>query len=142
MKERWFEMMRKVFAVSLMLVVAGVFAFAQGEQAAQQQQPPVTLTGYLIDNLCAKAHAGDEEGMRETAKGHPTACALMPSCTAAGYSLVSDEKTYKLDEAGNKFALSVLKATKATKGLQVEVEGTLDGDSLRATKVSEVKAAK
>jgi hypothetical protein len=133
-------MMRKVFAVSLMLVVAGVFAFAQGQEAAQQQ--PVTLTGYLIDNLCAKAHAGDEDGMRETAKGHPTACALMPSCTAAGYSLVSDEKTYKLDEAGNKFALSVLKATKAVKGLQVEVEGTLDGDSLRATKVSEVKAAK
>ena len=132
-------MMRKVFAVSLMLVVAGVLTFAQ-EQAAQQQ--PVKLTGYLVDNLCAGAHADDAEGMAETAKGHPTACALMPSCTAAGFSLVSDKKTYKLDEAGNKSALAVLKATKATKGLQVEVEGTLDGDSLRASKVSEVKAAK
>jgi hypothetical protein len=132
-------MMRKVFAVSLMLVVAGVLAFAQGEQGGQ----PLKLTGYLIDNLCAGEHTGDEEGMRETAKGHPTACSLMPSCTAAGFSLVSDEKTYKLDEAGNKAALAVLKATKATKGLQVEVEGTLDGDSsLRVTKVSEVKAAK
>jgi hypothetical protein len=118
-----------------MLVVAGVLAFAQAEQAAQ----PSKLTGYLVDNLCAGAHVEDAEGMEETAKGHPTACALMPSCTAAGFSLVSDKKTYKLDEAGNKSALAVLKATK---GLQVEVEGTLDGDSLRATKVSEVKAAK
>ncbi|HEV2881278.1 MAG TPA: hypothetical protein VGX24_08395 [Pyrinomonadaceae bacterium] len=133
-------MMRKVLAVSLMLVVAGVLAFAQeGEQAAQ----PSKLTGYLIDNLCAGEHAGDAEGMAETAQGHPTACALMPSCTAAGFSLVSDKKTYKLDEAGNKLALAVLKTTKATKGLQVEVEGTLDGDNfLRASKVSEVKAAK
>jgi len=35
----------------------------------------------------------------------------------------------------------VLKATKATRGLRVEVEGTLDGQTLRATRVSEVKAA-
>ena len=118
-----------------MLVLAGVLAFAQGE-AAQ----PVKLTGYLIDNVCAKAE-GEGDGIAETAKGHPTACALMPSCTAAGFSLVSDEKTYKLDEAGNKSALAVLKATKATKGLRVEVEGKLDGNNLRATKVSEAKAS-
>lgn len=129
-------MTRKVFAVSLMLLVAGVLAFAQEKQTAGT----VKLTGYLIDNMCASSH-GDGDGLEETAKGHPTACSLMPSCTKAGFALVVDKKTYKLDEAGDKSALEVLKATKATKGLKVEVEGTLDGNLLRATKVAEVKAA-
>jgi hypothetical protein len=129
-------MTRKIFAVSLMLVMAGVFAFAQEKQAAKS----VKLTGYLIDNMCASAH-GEGDGLEETAKGHPTACSLMPSCAEGGFALVVDKKIYKLDEAGNKAALAVLKATQAKKGLQVEVEGTLDGNNLRATKVSEVKAA-
>ncbi|HYG09202.1 MAG TPA: hypothetical protein VD835_04435 [Pyrinomonadaceae bacterium] len=130
-------MMRKFFAVSLMLVVAGVLALAQ-EKASQ----PVKLTGYLVDNMCAGEHPEADEAMVETAKGHPTACSLMPGCSATGYSLVVDNKIYKLDEAGNKSALTVLKATKATKGLRVEVEGSLDGNTLRATKVAEAKAGK
>jgi hypothetical protein len=128
-------MTRKVFVVSLLLALAGAFALAQ-ERKAQ----PVKLTGYLMDNMCAKAE-GEGDGLEETAKGHPTVCSLMPACSATGYSLVVDKKSYKLDEAGNKSAHAVLKATKATKGLRVEVEGTLDGNNLRATKVSEVKAA-
>ena len=129
-------MTRKVFAVSLMLVLAGVFAFAQEKQAAKS----VKLTGYLMDKMCASSQ-GDEDGLHETAKGHPVACSLMPSCAADGFALVVDKKMYKLDEAGNKLALEVLKATKTKKGLQVEVEGTLDGDTVRAKKVTEAKAA-
>ena len=98
------------------------------------------LTGYLIDNMCASAE-GEGEGAAETAKGHPTARSLMPSCAAKGFALVVGGKIYKLDEAGNKAALAALKATRAKKGLRVEVEGALDGSTLRATKVSEVKAA-
>ena len=119
-----------------MLVMAGVLAFAQGEAASQ----PVKLTGYLVDRMCADAE-GEGEAIAETAKGHPTACSLMPSCSAKGFALVVDTKIYKLDEAGNKTAHSVLKATKAVKGLRVEVEGTLDGETLRTKKVSEVKSS-
>ncbi|MDQ1558819.1 MAG: hypothetical protein QOD32_1879 [Pyrinomonadaceae bacterium] len=127
-------MTRKIFALSLLVLMAGVLAFAQ------EAKQPVKLTGYLVDNMCAGAE-GEGDGVEETAKGHPTACALMPACSATGYSLVVEKKIYKLDEAGNKAALAVLKATKAKKGLRVEVEGTLDGSNLRATKVSEVNAA-
>ncbi|MDX6269597.1 MAG: hypothetical protein QOD28_820 [Acidobacteriota bacterium] len=127
-------MTRKIFALSLLVLMAGVLAFAQ------EAKQPLKLTGYLIDNMCAGAE-GEGDGVEETAKGHPTACALMPACSATGYSLVVEKKIYKLDEAGNKAALAVLKATKAKKGLRVEVEGTLDGSNLRATKVSEVNAA-
>ncbi|HEV7903088.1 MAG TPA: hypothetical protein VGO96_04535 [Pyrinomonadaceae bacterium] len=130
-------MTRKVFAVSLMLVLAGVLAFAQETKQAGKS---VKLTGYLMDNMCASSH-GEDEGLVETAKGHPVACALMPDCSKGGFALVVDKKVYKLDEAGNKLALDVLKATKTKKGLQVEVEGTLDGSTLRATKVAEAKAA-
>jgi hypothetical protein len=131
-------MTRKVFAVSLMLVLAGVFAFAQEtKQAAKSTK----LTGYLMDNMCASSQEHDDEALHQTAKGHPVTCTLMPECSKGGFALVADKKIYKLDEAGNKLALEVLKATKTKKGLQVEVEGTLDGSTLRATKVTEVKAA-
>ncbi|HLL16541.1 MAG TPA: hypothetical protein VK388_15900, partial [Pyrinomonadaceae bacterium] len=93
-------MTRKIFAVSLMMVMAGVLALAQGEGAQ-----PVKLTGYLMDGMCAGAH-GDGDGLEETAKGHPTACSLMPSCSKDGFALVVDKKIYKLDEAGNKAALA------------------------------------
>lgn len=116
-----------------MLMLAGIFAFAQEKQAAKATK----LTGYLMDNMCASSH-GEDDGM--TAKGHPVACSLMPSCAEGGFALVADKKIYKLDEEGNKLALEVLKATKTKKGLKVEVEGTLDGSTLRATKIAEVKA--
>ena len=128
-------MTRKVFAVSLMLALAGLLAFAQ---EAKQAAKPVKLTGYLMDNMCASSH-GDDDGM--TAKGHPVACSLMPDCSKGGFALVAGKNIYKLDEDGNKLALEVLKATTTKKGLQVEVEGTLDGSTLHATKVTEVKAA-
>jgi hypothetical protein len=130
-------MTRKVFAVSLMLIMAGVLAFAQEKQAAKS----VKLTGYLMDNMCASSQEHDEEALHHTAKGHPVTCTLMPECSKGGFALVVDKKIYKLDEEGNKAALEVLKATKTKKGLQVEVEGTLEGSTLHATKVSEVKAA-
>ena len=103
-------MTRKVFAVSLMLLVAGLLAFAQEKQAAK----PLKLTGYLMDNMCASSQAGDEDALHETAKGHPVTCTLMPSCAEGGFALVVDKKIYKLDEAGNKAALEVLKATDPT----------------------------
>ena len=131
-------MTRKVFALSLMLLMAGVLAFAQ---EAKQAEKSVKLTGYLMDNMCASSQEHDDEALNHTAKGHPVACTLMPDCSKGGFALVADKKIYKLDEAGNKLALEVLKATKTKKGLQVEVEGTLDGNTLRATKVTEAKAA-
>jgi hypothetical protein len=128
-------MSRRNLAISLLLVAAGALACAGGE-ASQ----PVKLSGYLVDNMCLNAK-GEGEGLMETARDHPTECSLMPGCAEDGFALVLDKKIYKLDEAGNKSTLAMLKTAKATKGLQVEVEGTLDGNSLRATKVSEVKAA-
>jgi hypothetical protein len=121
-------MFRKVSLVTLLVALAAVFAYAQGEQKA------VKLTGYVVDNMCAGMHGSEAE-----AKNHPNACALMPACEKSGFAVVSGEKTYKLDEQGNKLAADALKAAKTKKGLKVSVEGTLEGDTLHTSKLEAVE---
>jgi hypothetical protein len=62
----------------------------------------------------------------------------MESCEKNGYAVYADKKLYKLDNAGNEKAEEVLKNTKAAKGVKVAVEGTLDGDTIKVTKLTEV----
>jgi hypothetical protein len=113
------------------LLLAGVL-FAQ-----EQTPQTVKMTGYLIDNMCAGAADADKDFEGE-AKEHSVRCAMMPACIRSGYALAVGKKLYKLDEAGNKSALEVLKTTKTAQGLKVEVEGTVEGQTLRATKITEV----
>lgn len=121
-------MIRKISFAALALALAAAYAYAQGESKS------VKVTGYVIDNMCAGSHGTEDE-----AKDHTTSCALMARCEKSGYAVVSGEKSYKLDENGNKLAASILRHTQTKKGLKVEVEGTLDGDTLHADKVTEVK---
>ena len=121
-------MIRKFALVAALVALAAVFAYAQEESKA------VKVTGYVIDNACAGAHGSEDE-----AKDHPTSCALMPRCEKSGYAVVAGDKSYKLDAQGNKLAADVLRHTQTKRGLKVEVEGTLEGDTLHAAKLSEVK---
>jgi len=105
--------------------------------AAVAAREDKTIKGYVIDNMCATAHASE---LAETAKGHPTACATMLNCIKSGYSVVSEGKQYKLDEESNKKVLSLLKGAKSKKGLLVTVEGTLDGETLHIKKIAEVES--
>ena len=122
-------MIRKVSLVAVAIALAAVFAFAQ-----EGEKKTVKVTGYVIDNMCAEMHGSEAE-----AKNHPNACALMPACEKSGFAVVAKDKTYKLDEQGNKLAAEALKAAKTRKGLKVDVEGTLDGDTLHATSLAEAK---
>jgi len=118
-------MIRKIipFALAMTVVVAAAALYAQ--------EKPVTLTGYLIDNNCAAGKASDPST-------HSTSCALMDSCEKSGYAVIADKKVYKLDDKGNDGAEDILKNTKATKGVRVTVEGTIDGDTIKVTKITEV----
>jgi hypothetical protein len=124
-------MTRKVLALGMILMVAFVLY--------AQEQTAVKISGYLMDNACS-AHAKDA-GFAERAKKHKTSCALMPPCEGSGYAVYSDGKLYKLDESGNKSASALLKDTQTTAGVMVAVEGTVDGDTVHVTKITEVKAA-
>jgi type 1 fimbria pilin len=122
-------MMRKVFPLIVVLaVMAG---------ALMAQDKTVTLTGYMIDNSCAANHANDKT-FATWVKTHGTSCAMMDACEKSGYAVLADDKLYKFDDAGNTSAEALLKATKSKKGLHVKAEGTLDGDTLKVTKLTEV----
>ena len=121
-------MIRKISLVAAAVALAAVFAYAQGEQKT------LKVTGYVIDNMCAGMHGTEEEAQK-----HPNGCALMESCKKSGFVVVAGEKTYKLDGQGNKLAVEALEAAKTKKGLKVDVEGTLDGDTLHVAKLEEAK---
>ncbi len=121
-------MFRKVSLVAAAVALAAAFAYAQGGQKT------LKVTGYVIDNMCAGMHGSEEEAAR-----HPNGCALMENCQKSGFAVVAGEKTYKLDAQGNKLAAEALNAAKSKKGLKVEVEGTVEGDTLHVAKLAEAK---
>jgi hypothetical protein len=123
-------MFRKISLVAVAVALAAVFAYAQ-----EGEKKTLKVTGYVVDNMCAGMHGTEEE-----AKNHPNACALMPACEKSGFAVVAGDKTYKLDEAGNKLAAEALKGAKTKKGLKVDVEGTLEGDTLHADKLEVSKS--
>ncbi len=119
-------MIRKVFALTIVALMAGVL-FAQ--------EKTVTITGNLIDNACAES--AKDLGTR--AKNHSTSCAMMDGCEKSGYAVyASDNKLYKLDEKGNDSAADLLRNTKTKKGVKVSVEGTVEGNTIHVTKLTEV----
>ena len=122
-------MIRKLLVISLSLLFAAML-YAQGNKS-------VTITGNLIDNACAES----AKDLDTKAKNHSTSCALMDSCETSGYAVYVDHKLYKLDDKGNSSAVDLLKNTKTAKGLRVSVEGTVDGDTIHVTKLTEVTPA-
>jgi hypothetical protein len=63
----------------------------------------------------------------------------MPNCAGSGFAVLSSEgKFYKLDDAGNKSAEELLRNTETKMGVMVAIEGTIEGDTLHVTKLTEV----
>lgn len=122
-------MARRILGLGMVLLLAGVALAANNAKS-------VKLTGYLIDNACSAR--ANTEGGAEKVKNHTVKCAMMPNCEKSGYALYADGKLFKLDEAGNKKAAELYKSTKVERGLQVAVEGEVDGDSLKVKSMSEV----
>jgi len=122
-------MARRILGLGMALLLAGVAVAATGAKS-------VKLTGYLIDNACSAR--ANTEGGAEKVKNHTVKCAMMPNCEKSGYALFADGKHYKLDDAGNKKAVEIYKNTKVERGLQVSVEGDVEGDALKVTSMSEV----
>jgi hypothetical protein len=116
-----------IAALALVLMAVGLFA----------QDKTVTLDGYMIDNACASSHATDPT-FATMVKTHGTSCATMESCEKSGYAVYADNKLYKFDDKGNVSAEELLKTTASKKGLHIKVEGTIDGDMIKVTKLSEV----
>ena len=126
-------MTRRSLMIGLVLVFAGVVYAAAGEN--------IKVTGYVVDNLCSARATGDNAV--EEVKAHSVKCSLMPNCAKSGYSVITAEgKLYKLDDVGNGKMAEVLKNTKTEKGLSVNVEGTVEGDTIKVTGITEAASSK
>ena len=99
------------------------------------QNKTVTLDGYMIDNACASSSKTKDMTWIKT---HATSCASMEACEKSGYAVYANKKVFAFDDAGNASAAEVIKNTKSKKGLHVKVEGTIDGDTIKVTKITEV----
>ncbi|HZJ45473.1 MAG TPA: hypothetical protein VFD63_16985 [Pyrinomonadaceae bacterium] len=122
---------------SKLLPLAAALALVLVAVSLSAQDKTVTLDGYMIDNACASSHAADP-ALDTVIKTHDTSCALMDACEKSGYAVYANKKVYKFDDAGNISAAEILKSTKSKKGLHVKVEGTIDGDTIKVTKITEV----
>lgn len=94
----------------------------------------VTLTGVIIDNLCAGMQKPEE--LAVFVKTHPKSCAVMPECAAAGYSIYADGKLSKFDKDSNAKIFEFL-----TKGgaLDVVVVAKKDGDGISLVSIENEK---
>lgn len=96
-------------------VLVALLSLPSAALAAEWQNVP------MIDSMCL----GKTKG--ETDK-HPVSCAL--KCADSGYQIKTASGWVKLDEAGNKLAVSELKATKKKDHIRVNVTGDQKGDQI------------
>ena len=122
-------MIRRSFLFVTLLALTAAFIYAQ-EKAAPDKKA-ARITGFLVDNMCVKGNDAED-------RLHPVSCALMPKCAESGYSIVSKDTVFKLDQNGNKLAGEILKTTKQTKGLAVKATGTLTDGLLAVDTLEEV----
>jgi hypothetical protein len=113
-----------------MLVMAGLATVGVAQLGAAD------LQGVLADWNCVKPMVQD--GRARTFKRQPT-CSLTPNYSRAAYGIITDDKHYyKLDDAGRAWALRLLKDSPNKDSLKVVVTGTLDGDTIHVTNMSEL----
>jgi hypothetical protein len=114
--------------VAAIVVVVASAAFAQDNKVA--------LTGFLMDKMCA-AKAVKSGNADAAAKKHTKECA--EACNESGFGLVTANKFYLFDAKGNELAQAMLKSTRKTDSLGIEVTGTVDGDKIKVDSLKEVE---
>lgn len=95
----------------------------------------ITLTGDIIDNLCAGSQK--PEGLAAFVKAHTKQCALMPQCAASGYSIFSNGALAKFDAASSAKIAEFLKKTDSK--LQVVVVAKKTGNELNLVSIENQK---
>jgi hypothetical protein len=90
--------MRRAIFLTLVFCFVAAFAMAAEDMPAGEM---ITVTGTIIDNMCATANANN---ISEFVKTHTKTCALAPDCVASGYSILSsgvDAKLTRFDSGSN-----------------------------------------
>ena len=113
----------------LMIAFVAVMAVTLVSHFAMAKEDTQKFNGVLIDAKCGKGKA------EEAAAKHPAACVAKCCDGGQALTLVSKDKTYKLDDASKEKALAYLASEKGEGATRVQVEGTLKDDTLTITSI-------
>jgi hypothetical protein len=101
---------------------------------ALQLQSLVCEKGYKPDPEISKRHCVRGIVTWRTKNSHTRECAL--KCAKSGFGIVtSDQKFLKFDAEGNTKILEELKASDKKDHLRVNVDGDVQGDTLKVTSI-------
>lgn len=126
--------MRALIGLSMVVLFAAATVLAQ-------ETKTTTLSGYVVDQMCAKGFAKKADPMVKAA-AHTKECALEEACAASGYGIFSGGKYYKFDEKGSATAKKLIEQTKRTKGLYFEATGQVGDGSLTVASLKEATPEK
>jgi hypothetical protein len=110
----------------MVMVVAGAVFAQTATMPVASKDELVTLTGDVIDNMCAGSQT--PESLASFVKTHTKECAIAPSCLASGYSIFADGRLWKFDKASSDKVGIFLRA--ADSKLQVVVDAKKTGEVL------------
>jgi len=119
-----------VFALLVALAMITV-ALAQGGAK--------TLTGHIVDKMCASGAAKSGDPAKTGAHSGKTGCALKEACAKSGFGVFADGKYYTFDTKGNELAKTALENSSKDKGVSFKVTGKVSGESIEVTNIQEVK---
>ena len=110
--------MRRLTSLVVLAGLCAVPAFAAAESYENVA---------VVDVSCSKRAAADPDS-------HTRECAL--KCASSGFGIVtSDQKFLKFDAAGNAKITEALKASSEKDHLRVNVEGDVQGDTLKVKSI-------
>jgi hypothetical protein len=122
-----------------LLVLALALGLAAAPGAAQKK--PVTIKGYVVDQMCAVSIGRKADPMARAAK-HTRDCSFHPDCASSGFGIFADGTFTKFDAEGSAKALKALQVSKREKGMYYEVTGTMEGDQLTVSLLREIDPPK
>jgi hypothetical protein len=132
--------MKAIIIVAVAATLVGAFAAAQKSKEAVQSVKPqqaTSLSGYLVDAMCAGGMAKHPETAMSKAARHTSACALEEDCAKSGFGVFSDGTWHKFDGEGDRQALALLKQTKTKRGVMVVAAGSQAGERFAVTSLTE-----
>ena len=117
--------MKKVVMAVLLASLVGLFSLAADI---------LSFKGDIVDNMCA---AENKDNLAEFVKTHTRECALMSDCVASGYSIFTEGKLYKFDQASNTKIEEFLRQPDSK--LQVDVKAEKVGTVLKLVSIQSRK---
>jgi hypothetical protein len=137
------DCMKRVLIAAVLVTALMSLSLAQDKTEKKEMPKGHTMTGYLVDQMCAKRITkNDVETATKKAAKHKKECALEDACKESGYGMIIDGKWTKFTDDGDKKATKFLEKSSKKDNFLVDVTGTMDGDKMDVTSIKDTKVEK